>query len=152
MLWRLVSTMLVVGALPLSTMAQPLADTLFSWSGYTHVSETHLQLYPGPPSDENRDHTVVLRELADNTGPTILDDISYVAEQVGRDFGMDPARVTWVLHWGHFSYAEAAPSNKEVFIRVTFRRTDTGRLSAPYWRIITRPDVIEITDQRYQRP
>lgn len=137
---------------PHALRAQPVSDTTFTWRGYTHESETHLQLYPGPPDDENRDHTVVMRELAENTGPTVLDDIEYVAEEVGRAFGMDPARVAWVVHWGAFSYEDAAASDKEVLVRITFRRTSTGRLSAPYWRIITPNDLRELTDNRYQAP
>ncbi len=145
---------LTVGALgPANTLwAQPVADTTFTWRGYTHESRTHLQLYPGPPDDENRDHTVVLRELAANIGPTTLDDIGYVAEQVGRAFGMDPARVAWVVHWGAFSYEGASASDKEVLVRITFRRTSTGRLSAPYWRIITHADLRELTANHYQAP
>ena len=143
------ATVLVV---PCVLHAQPVADTTFTWRGYTHKSHTHLQIYPGPPSDENRDHTVVLRELATNTGPTTLNDIGYVAEQVGRAFGMDPARVAWVVHWGDFSYEGAAASDKEVLVRVTFRRTGTGRLSAPYWRIITPADVRALTANHYQAP
>jgi hypothetical protein len=139
-------------AFPHALRAQPVADTTFTWRGYTHESRTHLQLYPGPPSDENRDHTVVLRELAANTGPTALEDISYVAEQVGRVYGMDPARVAWVVHWGAFSYEGAEASDKEVLVRVTFRRTSTGRLSAPYWRIITPADLRELTADHYQAP
>lgn len=146
--------LLAIGVLvPLGTLqAQPVADTTFTWRGYTHESRTHLQLYPGSPDDENRDHTVVLRELAANTGPTVLDDIEYVAEQVGRAFGMDPARVAWVVHWGAFSYEGASDSDKEVLVRITFRRTSTGRLSAPYWRIITPTDLRELTDNHYQTP
>lgn len=142
--------MLMLPAYPLT--AQPIADTTFTWRGYTHESHTHLQLYPGPPRDENRDHTVVLRELAANRGPTVLDDIGYVAEQVGRTFGVDPARVAWVVHWGAFSYDGAAPSGKEVLVRVTFRRTSTGRLSAPYWRVITPADLRALTAERYREP
>ncbi|MES3628640.1 MAG: hypothetical protein PPP56_00570 [Longimonas sp.] len=132
--------------------SQPIADTLFSWRGYTQVSQSHLQLYPGPPGDENRDHTVVLRELADNNGPSTLDDIGYVAEQVGREFGMDPARVFWIVHWGAFSYVHNATSSRDVLIRVTFRRTSTGRLSAPYWRVITHSDLRDLTANRYRSP
>lgn len=148
------SSVLIAWALGLGPMAasQPLADTSFTWRGYTQESQTHVQLYPGPPDDENRDHTVVLRELAENNGPSTLDDIEYVAEQVGRSFGMDPARVAWVVHWGAFSYDGATDSDKSVLVRVTFRRTSTGRLSAPYWRIITDNDLHELTDGRYQAP
>ncbi len=146
--------LIAIGSLaPRGTLqAQPVADTTFTWRGYTHESRTHLQLYPGPPDDENRDHTVVLRELAANTGPTVLDDIEYVAEQVGRAFGMDPARVAWVVHWGAFSYEGASDSDKEVLVRITFRRTSTERLSAPYWRIITPTDLRELTANHYQDP
>ena len=131
--------------------AQPLADSLFSWRGYSQVAETHVSIYPSPPDEERRVHTVVLKELASNDGPSTVDDIRYLADLVGRQFGIDPAHAYWIVHWGGFSYdAETSDTDKDLFLRVTFRRTDSGRLSSPYWRVIHQNDVRELTDRRWQ--
>ena len=41
-------------------------------------------------------------------------------------------------------------SDKEVFLRATFRRTSTNRLSTPYWKVINRNTVRELTDRRFR--
>ena len=137
-------------ALPTTALAQPLADSLFSWRGYSRVSETHVSIYPSPPDDERRVHTVVLKELATNQGQSTVEDIRYLADLVGRQFGIDPAHAYWIVHWGAFSYDPGASAErKDLFLRVTFRRTQSGRLSSPYWRVIHRDDVRELTDRRW---
>lgn len=134
-----------------SAYAQPLADTLVSWRGYARVSTAQVQVYPAPPGDERRDRTIVVRELADSRGPSTVDDVTYLADLIGRHFRLDPARAYWILHWGAFSFREAH-DGKELFLRVTFRRTSSGRLSSPHWRALSHVDVLELTDRRYQSP
>jgi hypothetical protein len=129
--------------------AQPIADTLFSWRGYSRVSTTQVAVYPAAPGNEERPHTLVLTELAQNRGPSIVDDVRYLADLVARQFGVDPAKVTWVIRWGAFSH-EGAGGDKELLLRVTFRHTKSGHLSAPYWRVITRNDLRELTDRRWR--
>ena len=131
--------------------AQPLADTLVSWRGYARVSTAQVQVYPAPPGDERRDRTIVIRELAGSRGPSTVDDVSYLADLVGRHLRLDPARAYWILHWGAFSFPDAQ-DGKELFLRVTFRRTSSGRLSSPHWRALSHVDVLELTDRRYQSP
>lgn len=146
----LVAIVLIVGP-PLKARAQPLADSVLSWRGYNRTSTTHVRIYPSPPDEEEHVHTVVLRELAENDGPSTVEDIRYLADLVGRQFGVDPAHAYWIVHWGAFSYAGATPdADKELFLRVTFRRTESGRLSSPYWRVVTRDDVRELTDRRWR--
>jgi len=131
--------------------AQPLADSVVVWRGYSRTGTTHVRIYPSPPDEETRVHTVVLRELAANEGPSTVADIRYLADLVGRQFGVDPAHAYWIVHWGAFSYDGAAPdADKELFLRVTFRRTQSGRLSSPYWRVVTRDDVRALTDRRWR--
>lgn len=141
--------------LPNAGRAQPLADSLFSWRGYNRTASTHVRIYPSPPDEETRVHTVILRELASNRGPSTVDDIGYLADLIGRQFGVDPAHAYWIVHWGAFSYDGAGDdtgaTKKDLFLRVTFRRTDSGRLSSPYWRVITADDVRELTDRRWRR-
>jgi hypothetical protein len=136
-------------ALPLS--AQPLADTLITWRGYARTAETRVHLYPGPLDEETRTRTLVVQELAANRGPSTLSDVRYLAEHIGRQFGIDPSAATWIFHWGAFSYVGATPDDdKELFLRATFRRTSTNRLGAPYWKVIDRDAVRELTDRRFR--
>jgi len=130
---------------------QPLADTLVTWRGYARTSTAQVQVYPSPPGDERRDRTIVVRELAASRGPSTLDDVRYLADRIGRAYGLDPARVYWILHWGAFSFRDAT-GRKELFLRVTFRRPESGRLSSPFWRALSKTDVRELTDRRYRGP
>lgn len=136
---------------PATALAQPIADSLFSWRGYNRVSETHVSIYPSPSDEETRVHTVVLKELGSNRGASTVEDIRYLADLVGRQFGIDPAHAYWIVHWGAFSYdLSASDPKKDLFLRVTFRRTKSGRLGSPYWRVISRDDVRELTDRRWR--
>ena len=131
--------------------AQPLADTLITWRGYARTAQTRVHVYPGPPDEEVRTRTIVVQELATNRGPSTLSDVRYLAEHIGRRFGIDPAAATWIFHWGAFSYEGAPPDgDKELFLRATFSRTSTGRLGSPYWKVIGRSAVRELTDRRFQ--
>lgn len=140
---------LALFALPAS--AQPVVDSLLTWRGYNRVAEAHVRVYPAPPSADKRPKTIVVRELARNDGPSTVRDVRFLADLVGRQFGIDPVRATWVLHWGAFSFAGAEDVDKELFLRVTFRRTSSGRLSSPYWRVISADDLRELTDRRWSR-
>jgi len=141
---------LVLTALPSPLTAQPLADTLITWRGYAREAEAQVVVYPAPPGDERRDRTIIVRELARSRGPSTLADVRYLADRIGRTFQIDPARAYWIIHWGAFSHPGARGS-KELFLRVTFRRSGSGRLSSPYWRSISKDDVRELTDRRYTR-
>ena len=140
---------LLIGlCIPSFTAAQPVADTLFTWRGYARMGQCRVAVYP-TPSDEERTRTVVLHELARNEGPSTVDDVRYLAEAVGRRFQIDPTEAYWIFHWGAFSFAGAETNDKELFLRATFHRTSTGRLSSPYWRVIRRNEVLELTDRRF---
>ena len=133
-----------------SASAQALSDTLFSWRGYARIAQCHVSVYPAPP-DEERTHTIVIRELADNRGPSTVDDARHLVELIGRQLQVDPAEAYWIFHWGAFSFDGAAPeADKELFLRATFRRTSTNRLGSPYWRVIPRADVRALTDRRFR--
>ena len=137
-------------ALAGSARAQALVDTLFTWQGYARTATCHLRVYAAPP-DDARSHTIVLRELAENAGPTTITDARHLAELVGRRYGIDPAEATWVFHWGAFSYEGAEPARrKELFLRATFRRTRSQSLSTPSWKVVTREDVEDYTDRHFR--
>jgi hypothetical protein len=131
--------------LTLTAVAQP--DSRFTWREYGRTGTTDLTVLPNP-RDEERPTIIVLRELAENTGPTIISDARYLAEQIARSRDLDPAAVTWLFHWGAFSYP-GGEGRKELFLRATFRRTDRGGLTTPAWRLMQREEVIRLTDRRY---
>jgi hypothetical protein len=129
--------------------AQPIVDSTLTWRGYNRTSTTEVRLYPGPPGAERRPHTIVLREVAANRGRSTVDDLRYLADLIGRRLGIDPVAATWVVHWGPFSYAGAGADDRDLLLRATFRRTSSGRLSSPYWRVVSRNDVRALTDRRW---
>jgi hypothetical protein len=131
---------------PAASFAQPLADTLFTWQGYGRTGQCRVAVYPAPER-EARTRTFVVREVADNAGPSTLEDARFLVEQIGRTLGVEPASATWVFHWGSFSFDGAGGERKELFLRATFRANDNGRLSPPTWRVVSRADVEEMTDR-----
>jgi len=151
---RLLCRLFVLGGLGLLLLrpaaAQPQTDTTLTWRSYSRTGTVQVQVYPGPPDDEE-EHTIVLRELAENKGPSTVEDLQYLADLVGRHLGVDPTRAYWVLHWGGFSFQGATPdADKALFLRATFNRTQSGNLSSPYWSVISETDVRELTDRRWQ--
>jgi hypothetical protein len=132
--------------------AQPLADTLITWREFGRIGTTHVQVYPTPARDEDRHHTVIVREIAENRGPSTLDDARFLVEHVGRTLDIDPAEAHWVFHWGAFSFPGAEANRREFYLRATFRRTPAGSLTAPAWRLVNRTEVEGLTDRRYRRP
>ena len=132
--------------------AQPCVDTTITWRSYSRTGTAQVQVYPGPPDDEET-HTIVVKELAENQGPSTIDDVQYLADLIGRRLGVDPTTAYWVLHWGGFSFEGADPdADKALFLRATFNRTKSGNLSSPYWNVISKTDVRELTDRRWRAP
>ncbi|HET6569071.1 MAG TPA: hypothetical protein VFG50_13985 [Rhodothermales bacterium] len=133
-----------------SAEAQALVDTLFTWRGYHHSAHCRVQIYAAPRQDE-RVYAVILKELADNDGPSTLADVEHLAEMIGRAFSIDPAHAYWILHWGAFSFAGADPGQKkEIFLRATFRWTKSRSLASPTWRVVTREEIEELTGRRFR--
>lgn len=131
--------------------AQPQADTTVTWRSYSHTGTAQVQVYPGPP-DEEETHTIVVKELAQNRGPSTIEDFQYLADLVGRRLRIDPTKAYWILHWGGFSFEGADPNaDKALFLRATFNRTKSGNLSSPYWNVVSETDVRELTDRRWKR-
>lgn len=133
-----------------TAVAQPETDTTITWRSYSRTGTVLVQVYPGPPDDEE-EHTIVLRELAENRGPSTVEDLQYLADLVGRRLSVNPVQAYWVLHWGGFSFEGADPdADKALFLRATFNRTQSGNLSSPYWNVISETDVRELTDRRWR--
>lgn len=135
----------------LLTTAQvpPASDTLFTWRSYAREGSARLFVYPGGP-DASRPYTVILRELAENRGPSTTDDARHVVELIGRGYAILPEEAYWIFHWGSFSHPDAS-GRKDLFLRATFRRLKSGALSTPSWRVISREEVEDLTDRRYPR-
>ena len=132
--------------------AQPRTDTTVTWRSYSRTGTAQVQVYPGPPDDEET-HTIVVKELAENRGPSTIEDFQYLADLVGRRLGVDPTQAYWVLYWGGFSFEGADPdADKSIFLRATFNRTTSGNLSSPYWSVVSKTDVRELTDRRWRAP
>jgi hypothetical protein len=140
--------LLALVAVPVAS-GQVLSDTLFTWRAYAREGTTRITVYRNP-ADDDRPHTIVIREMAANRGPATTTDARHLVELVGRQFSLDPTEVTWVFHWGSFSFADAAESRREVLLRATFRRLPSGNLSTPSWRILARPEVEALTARRFE--
>ena len=137
---------IAIGMSAADALAQPSVDTGFSWRSYAREGTTHVLVFPTDPDDPT---IVVLREVADNAGPSTINDIRHLVELIGREHGVDPTEAVWVIHWGSFSYRSAEASRREVFLRATFRRNKSGSISAPSWRILSRAEVQELTGRHY---
>lgn len=130
--------------------AQQLKDTLFVWQGYARPGTCRVRIYNAAPEIQ-RQHVVVVQELAENHGPTTISDTAYLVEEISRKFGLDPTSTYWVLHWGAFSFeGNRKNRQKELFLRATFRRTKGHRLGAPQWRVLRREDVEGYTDRHFR--
>ena len=133
---------------PRHAAAQLLADTTVTWQSYSRDGTTRARLY-ATPEGEKRARVVVLTELAANEGPSTVAELRHVAEVIGRHYHFDPAEAYFVVHWGAHSYAGAAPDDRELLLRASFHRTSTGNLSSPNWYLLSREQLLELTDRQF---
>jgi hypothetical protein len=144
-------TLLLLGLLAGPACAQPRVDTTVTWRSYSQTGTTEVRVYPGPP-DEEETHTIVLREVAENRGPSTVEDLPYLADLVGRQLGIDPTAAYWVLHWGGFSFEGGDPgADKALYLEATFNRTNDGDLGSPRWDVISETELRELTDRRWSK-
>lgn len=121
-------------------------DTLLSWQTYAQDAVARVRIFSS--NDEDRPHTVVVDELAENRAGLVTDDVRYLAETIGRRFGHDPAAAFYVFRFTGASFCADGGEDKVLLLRATFTRTRTGRLSSPSWRVLTRDELAELTDRR----
>lgn len=140
---------LAIALLSIPARAQVHTDTVFTWRAYAREGSTHLTIYRNA-SDADRPHTAIVREIAANRGPASIADARHLVELVGRQYTLDPTEVTWLFHWGSFSFEHAAESRRELFLRATFRRLPSGNLSTPSWRVMSRPEVEALTGRHFR--
>ena len=143
--------LLLLGLLVGAACAQPRVDTTVTWRSYSQTGTTEVRVYPGPP-DEEETHTIVLREVARNRGPSTVKDLRYLVDLVGRRLGVAPSKAFWVLHWGGFSFEGGDPgADKALYLEATFNRTDDGDLGSPRWDVISETELRELTDRRWSK-
>lgn len=130
---------------PSITHAQ-IADTLITWRTYTQESQARMHLYES--GNEARPLTAVIDDSAANSSGPATDDARFLAETIGRQIGRDPVEITFVFRFTAASFCEGAPAGpRQLLVRATFSRTQTGALASPTWRIISRDELARLTDR-----
>ncbi len=138
---------MLLASLPLA--AQPMVDSTITWQAYARTGSTHIQIYNNP-TNADRHKTVVLKELANNNGPTAISDLPFLAQEISRAFNFNPEEAFWVVHWGGFSFEGAQKDKKELFIRASFKFSRNLQLGSPQWRVIDRAEIEEMTNRLFQ--
>lgn len=140
--FALAGLLLAAGA---SAQTNPTYDDTISWRTYAASREARVRVYLC--DDEARPRTVVIDDRASNRG-VLTDEAQYVADLVGRERGFDPTEATFVFRFTPAAFhPDASENGKTLLLRATFRRTNSGALGAPAWRVITSDALAELTDR-----
>ena len=136
------SLLLAAGA---AAQSNPTYDDTVSWRTYAASREARVRVFLC--DDEARPRTVVIDDRASNSG-VLTDEAQFLADLVGRELGFDPAEATFVFRFTPAAFhADAPESGKTLLLRATFRRTASGALGAPAWRVITSEALADLTDR-----
>lgn len=136
---------LLLGADLADAQTQPLTDLEVSWRAYTAQRAARVRVYAA--DDERRPHTIVVDDRASNGGP-ITDEAQFVADLIGREVGVDPTTATFVFRFTPSAFTEGGSERgKTLLLRATFRRTQSGGLGSPDWRVLTRDGLDDLTDR-----
>lgn len=126
-------------------------DTTLAWPGYGGTRTARVRLFENAARDrDRRTITVVLDDTATNPHP-ITGDAPFLAEHVGRALEIDPIHLAFVFRFDAAAFAKDAsegPRGKVLTLRATFRRTASGRLSSPSWRVLSPEETLDYTDLR----
>jgi len=145
MRFALILAALLLGADLADAQTQPLQDQEVSWRAYAAQRAARVRVFAA--EDEQRPHTIVVDDRASNGGP-ITDEAQFVADLVGREVGVDPTAATFVFRFTPSAFAEGAQDRgKTLLLRATFRRTQSGGLGSPNWRVLTPDGLDELTDR-----
>ena len=132
---------------PPSARGRAAIDTTVAWRTYSATRQARVRVYPC--DDEARPHTIVIDDPAANGDEPITDEARFVAEHVGRALGIDPVAATFVFRYTPASFAPAAGERgRALLLRATFRRGDSGDLTAPTWRVLTADQLGALTDRQ----
>ena len=96
---------------------------------------------------EERPYTVVLVQGEGNRAP-VTEDAKYVAEIVGRDLGVPPTRLAFLFRFAIAPTCGAEGADRPLTIRATFRRSSSGGLVSPSWRVLSAEEVEDYTDRQ----
>lgn len=147
------SRLLLCGVLALLAPAAaaqggPLHDEEVTWRTYAAERSARVRVYAAP--DERRPVTAVVDDVAANGG-AVTGEAAFVADLVGRTFGFDPTEATFVFRYTPASFVEGAPDGgKTLLLRATFRRSSSGTLGAPSWRVVTPDAMDDLTDRAFR--
>ena len=130
---------------PSLAAAQAGTDTLLVWQ--TYASEQRARVSQYASDDERRPITFVVDDLPENRTGLVANDAQFVAETVGRAFRVDPVEAAFVFRIDGASFGVDAEPGRTLLLRATFGRTKTGALASPYWRVISRDELAEMTDR-----
>ncbi|MGB3543307.1 hypothetical protein [Rubrivirga sp.] len=120
-------------------------DEIVTWR--TYASERMARVRVFASEDERRPRTVVVDDHASN--PTVVtDEAQYVADVIGRTIGFDPVEATFVFRFTAAAFVEdASARGKTLLLKAVFRRTSTGALGSPDWRVISSDALEDLTDR-----
>ena len=120
-------------------------DETVTWRTYASERQARVRVFAS--DDERRPRTVVVDDHASN--PTaVTDEAQYVADVIGRTIGFDPVEATFVFRFTAGAFVEdAATRGKTLLLKAVFRRTSTGALGSPDWRVISGDALEDLTDR-----
>ncbi|MEM1054491.1 MAG: hypothetical protein AAGI52_03115 [Bacteroidota bacterium] len=140
--------LLGLASAPAYSQSAPLHDQEVSWRSYETNSTRAARVRVFLCDDERRPHTAVVDDRASNGRTPITDEASFVAETIAREIGFDPTQATFVFRFTEGSFVEeGSDRGKALLVKATFRRTASGSLGAPQWRVITPEALEDLTDR-----
>lgn len=123
----------------------PSLDREVTWRSY--AADRHARVRVFQADDDRRPVTIVVDDRAENGGP-VTDDATYLADHLARELSLDPTTATFVFRFTPAAFAEGASDRgKTLLLRATFRRTTSGALGAPSWRVIDSHALSDLTDR-----
>lgn len=142
---RALLIVMILGAVAPAAWAQAPAERVVRWRALAADRSATVRAYPS--EDERRPTTIVVDDAATNGAP-VTDDAQFVADLVAREVGVDPTAATFVFRFTPQSFSEAAPGRgKTLLLGATFRRTASGGLGAPAWRVLSSDALAALTDR-----
>ena len=110
-------------------------DTVLQWESYDGVRSARIRVFDA--DDDRRPRTVVVDERH-ASGPRVAEEARFVAEQAGRRLRFDPTEATFVFRFTAASFVPGASDDgRSLLLRATFRRSESGGLGPPAWRVIS---------------
>ncbi|MDT0632200.1 hypothetical protein RQM47_09175 [Rubrivirga sp. S365] len=122
-----------------------LHDEVVAWRTYSDDRAARVRVFAS--GDERRPVVAVVDDRAANGG-AVTDEAAFVADLVGRALGFDPVAATFVFRFTPAAFVEgAADGGKTLLLQATFRRTASGGLGSPSWRVLTPDRLDALTDR-----